>query len=116
MLIRLSIALFCFFLFPVNAIADVTAIIEAEAIVLSNESTQTICYAVHEDHKLALIEWAPGCEEDNRVQAGQSTTIPFTKDRYKPSGIAVVSWWDEGRNVVSGHIRLVVFRANAEGP
>lgn len=116
MLLRLSLILISFLLCIDNAFANVTAVLEPGRIMIRNQTPQTICFEVHEEYKLTLIEWAPICGEDNRILANQLRTIHFTREQFEPSGVAVVSWWQEENNSVSGQLRLKTSQRKTRGP
>jgi len=88
--------------------ATVTAEVFSSAIIITNQTTATICYAVHESSALARIEWGPVCTDGNRILPTRSARLPFSPGTYAPSGEAVVSWWYQNREVVEGHIRLKI--------
>ena len=84
----------------------VSAQVSSSTIEITNRSTQSVCYAIHEAHLLTLIEWAPECSADNQIAPKKSIRIKFRPKDFKPSDEAVVSWWQQGKNVVQGRIRL----------
>lgn len=84
----------------------VSAELSPSAIVITNRSAQTVCYAIHESDLLARIEWGPECTDANRIGSHKSVRVKTKPSDFEPSGEVVVSWWLQGRNVVENHIRL----------
>lgn len=93
----------------------VTARISASTIVIANQAERPVCYAIHEARLLTRIEWGPECSERNRIPPQQSVRVPFAPDDYRPSGVAVVSWWFEGRHVVAGQLQLTLPGRSGQG-
>jgi hypothetical protein len=85
------------------------------AIVIKNQSPRTICYAIHEQHLLTLIEWGPVCEQNNQIGPRKSIQVPLEKHNFNPSGKAEVAWWFHGDNVVQGYFNLTISTAAQQG-
>ena len=103
------VAHFCLFTYAsmVYALSPfVTANISSSTIVITNRTSQSICYAVHESELLTRIEWGPECSSDNLIGPKTSIRVSFQPGDFEPSGEAVVSWWFENKNVVEGHLKL----------
>lgn len=84
----------------------VSAELSPSAIVITNRSAQTVCYAIHESDLLTRIEWSPECSDTNRIGSQKSVRVKTKPSDFEPSGEVVVSWWLQGKNVVENHIRL----------
>ena len=84
----------------------VSATLSPSAIVITNRSAETVCYAIHESDLLKRIEWAPECSDANRIGSYKSIRVETQPSDFEPSGEVVISWWLQGKNVVENHIRL----------
>ena len=84
----------------------VSAELSPSAIVITNRSTQAVCYAIHESDLLTRIEWGPECSDANRIGSNKSVRVKTKPGDFEPSGEVVVSWWLQGKTVVENHIRL----------
>jgi hypothetical protein len=84
----------------------VSAELSPSAIVITNRSAQTVCYAVHESALLTRMEWGPICSDANRLGSRESVRVKTKPGDFGPSGEVVVSWWREGGKAVVNHIRL----------
>jgi hypothetical protein len=89
---------------PLSPIISVTR--SPSAIVITNRSAETVCYAIHESDLLKRIEWGPECSDANRIGSYKSVRVKTKPSDFEPSGEAVISWWLQGTNVVENHIRL----------
>ena len=84
----------------------VSAELSPSAIVITNQSSQAVCYAIHESDLLTRIEWSPECSDANRIGSYRSVRVKTKPSDFEPSGEVVVSWWLQGKNLVENNIRL----------
>jgi len=65
-------------------------------ILIVNETSQAVFYAIFETEILTRIEWGPTCTDQNRILPKGSVRIPLKSDSFEPSGEANIFWWHQG--------------------
>jgi len=77
----------------------VSADVKASNLVIENQTTETIYYAVFERNEVEIIEWAAVCTSENAINSNDTKKIALNDDSFLPSNQAVVYWWYLGEKM-----------------
>jgi hypothetical protein len=80
-------------------LSTVTASITSSQLIIQNNTTNEIYYAVFEKSILAVIDWVPICREDNLIRPREFKARAFSESTFLPSKEAVVYWWCKGKKI-----------------
>ena len=87
---------------------DLVASVKFSNLVISNQLSSSVHYAIFERNSLALIDWIATCNTKNELRPSSSLVIPIAEDSFKPSNEAVIFWWREcGTNGGGKDIRSI---------
>lgn len=78
----------------------VSADVKSANLVIQNQTTEIIYYAVFERDEMMAMLWAPVCTPENSLAPNASKRIEITGNSFLPSNQAVVYWWHKGANKV----------------
>jgi hypothetical protein len=78
--------------------------LQANHILIVNNSSQALYYAVFERNELAYTDWLAICRPDNELPSGKTLILPVSSGDYLPSNVAVVYWWYRGKAYAGGNL------------
>jgi hypothetical protein len=76
-------------------IVEVT--VASSKLLIMNNTTRDLYYAVFERTSLATINWAAICRSDNLIKVRETKELAITDSSFLPSNEAVIYWWHQGQ-------------------